>query len=164
MIYLLEDEKNIRDLIVYTFNNTGLTTRGFERASDFWAAMETEKPDLVLLDIMLPDEDGITVLKKLKKRSDLDRIAVIMLTAKGNEYDKVIGFETGADDYVSKPFGMMELVARVKAHLRRFNKTVDRKSTEEEFCLGDLYVNTLKHRVTVEGKGTCVTFEFHKQV
>lgn len=128
MIYLLEDEKNIRDLIVYTFNNTGLTTRGFERVSDFWAAMETEKPDLVLLDIMLPDEDGITVLKKLKKRSDLDRIAVIMLTAKGNEYDKVIGFETGADDYVSKPFGMMELVARVKAHLRRFNKTVDRKS------------------------------------
>ena len=128
MIYLLEDEKNIRDLIVYTFNNTGLTTRGFERASDFWAAMETEKPDLVLLDIMLPDEDGITVLKKLKKRSDLDRIAVIMLTAKGNEYDKVIGFETGADDYVSKPFGMMELVARVKAHLRLFNKTVDRKS------------------------------------
>ena len=159
MIYLLEDEKNIRDLIVYTFNNTGLTARGFERARDFWAALETEKPDLVLLDIMLPDEDGITVLKKIKKRSDLDRIAVIMLTAKGNEYDKVIGLETGADDYVSKPFGMMELVARVKAHLRRLNKTVDRKNAEEEFCLGDLYVNTLKHRVTVEENDVNLTFK-----
>lgn len=159
MIYLLEDEKNIRDLIVYTFNNTGLNARGFERASEFWSCVETEKPDLVLLDIMLPDEDGISVLKKLRKRNDMEKVPVIMLTAKTTEYDKVVGLETGADDYVSKPFGMMELVARVKAHLRRSQKPEEKKTSEEEFYLGDLYVNTLKHRVTVAGKDVILTFK-----
>lgn len=159
MIFFLEDEKNIRDLVVYTFNNTGLTARGFERASDFWHALEAEKPDLVLLDIMLPDEDGISVLKKMRKRSDTEKIPIIMLTAKSNEYDKVIGLESGADDYVSKPFGMMELVARVKAHLRRAQKSPERRCTDEEFYLEDLYVNTLKHRVTVEGKDVILTFK-----
>ena len=119
MIYLVEDEKNIRDLVVYTLKNTGLKAEGFSRASEFWEALEKEIPSLVLLDIMLPDENGLEILKKLRENSETKKIPIIMLTAKSSEYDKVVGLDSGADDYIPKPFGMMELVARVKAHLRR---------------------------------------------
>lgn len=105
MIYFLEDDNNIRNFVIYALNNTGLSATGFGTPSEFWEAMKTEKPELLLLDIMLPEEDGISILKKLRSKSDTKDLPVIMLTAKGTEYDKVVGLDTGADDYVAKPFG-----------------------------------------------------------
>ena len=119
MIYLVEDDESIRELVIYTLQTTGLTAKGFPCAKDFWNAMKQEYPSLVLLDIMLPDEDGLTILKKLRDNGPTRRLPVIMLTAKGTEYDKVVGLDSGADDYIPKPFGMMELVSRVRALLRR---------------------------------------------
>ena len=119
MIYLVEDDESIRELVIYTLQTTGLTAKGFPCAKDFWNAMKQEYPSLVLLDIMLPDEDGLTILKKLRDAGPTKRLPVIMLTAKGTEYDKVVGLDSGADDYIPKPFGMMELVSRVRALLRR---------------------------------------------
>ena len=110
MIYLVEDDESIRELVIYTLQTTGLMAKGFPCAKDFWNAMKQEYPSLVLLDIMLPDEDGLTILKKLRDNGPTRRLPVIMLTAKGTEYDKVVGLDSGADDYIPKPFGMMELV------------------------------------------------------
>ena len=124
MIYLVEDDESIRELVIYTLQTTGLTAKGFPCAKDFWNAMKQEYPSLVLLDIMLPDEDGLTILKKLRDAGPTKRLPVIMLTAKGTEYDKVVGLDSGADDYIPKPFGMMELVSRVRALLRRANYLV----------------------------------------
>lgn len=135
MIYLVEDEKNIRDLVVYTLNNTGLETKGFERASEFWKELSEQVPDLLLLDIMLPDEDGLSILKKIRADKSLKRLPVILLTAKGSEYDKVIGLDAGADDYIPKPFGMMELIARVKAMLRRMAQDEKKKNTRYAICM-----------------------------
>ena len=118
VIYLVEDDANIRELVVYTLNSTGFEAHGFERPSEFYKAMEHTLPRLILLDIMLPEEDGLSILAKLKGAKNTQNIPVIMLTAKGTELDKVKGFETGADDYIAKPFGMMELVASVNARLR----------------------------------------------
>lgn len=159
MIYLVEDEMNIRDLVIYTFNSTGLEARGFEKASDFWRAVGEELPELILLDIMLPDEDGLSILKKLKERSDTCDIPVMMLTAKGTEYDKVLGLESGADDYVPKPFGMMELVARAKAHLRRYRKANPPVEDKREYTLKDLSVSVAKHKVFVEGEEVILTYK-----
>ncbi len=117
MIYFLEDDNNIRNFVIYALNNTGLSATGFGTPGQFWEAMKTEKPELLLLDIMLPEEDGISILKKLRSKSDTKDLPVIMLTAKGTEYDKVVGLDTGADDYVAKPFGTMELISRIKALL-----------------------------------------------
>ena len=111
MIYLLEDDDSIRDFVIYTLNSQGLEARGFERPSAFWEAVEERLPTLVLLDIMLPEEDGVSVLKKLRSDPRTLRLPIIMLTAKGTEYDKVLGLDAGADDYVAKPFGMMELLS-----------------------------------------------------
>ena len=111
MIYLLEDDESIRNFVIYALNNSGFETEGFERPSDFWQAVEKFAPTLVLLDIMLPEEDGIEVLKKLRARKETKNVPVIMLTAKATEYDRVLGLDSGADDYVSKPFGIMELIA-----------------------------------------------------
>ena len=119
MIYLLEDDNSIRDLVIYTLNSQGMETRGFARPSLFWQAVEEAVPDLALLDIMLPEEDGISVLKKLRAAGRTARLPIIMLTAKGTEYDKVTGLDAGADDYITKPFGMMELLSRIRALLRR---------------------------------------------
>ena len=119
MIYLLEDDESIRNFVEYALNNSGLESKGFEKPSDFWKAVEERIPNLVLLDVMLPEEDGLEVLKKLRNRSETRKLPVIMLTAKDSEYDKVIGLDSGADDYVAKPFGMMELISRIKALLRR---------------------------------------------
>ena len=123
MIYCVEDDSNIRDLVVYTLESTGIKACGFEDGKAFVEALAFETPELVLLDIMLPGEDGLTILKKLKSSSRTKDIPVIMVTAKGSEYDKVVGLDSGADDYITKPFGMMELVSRVKAVLRRTQKT-----------------------------------------
>lgn len=119
MIYLLEDDSGIRSFVTYALNNTGFEAVGFELPSDFWNAIKKELPELILLDIMLPEEDGLSVLKKLREAHETHRLPVIMLSAKGTEYDKVLGLDCGADDYISKPFGTMELISRIKALLRR---------------------------------------------
>ena len=119
MIYLVEDDDDIRDLMVYSFRNSRLDAEGFSRPSDFWKAMASELPDIILLDIMLPEEDGISILRKLRSKEKTRSIPVMMVTAKGSEYDKVQGLDLGADDYLAKPFGIMELIARVKALMRR---------------------------------------------
>lgn len=119
MIYCVEDDNSIRDLMLYTLSASGFEAQGFPDSRRFWQALEEERPKLILLDIMLPGEDGIEILKKLRGREETGDIPVIMATAKGAEYDRVIGLDLGADDYLSKPFGMMELVARVRAVLRR---------------------------------------------
>ncbi len=155
MIYLVEDDNSIRELVAYTFNTAGLEAEGFDRTSLFWEALEKRKPDLVLLDIMLPEEDGIQILQKLRQRKDTKKLPVIMLTAKGSEYDKVMGLESGADDYVSKPFGMMELLARVKALLRRTEDL--RPAQESRYVIGDLTVNRKRHEVFVKGEAVTLT-------
>ena len=132
MIYLLEDDDSIRDLVIYTLNSQGMEARGFERPSAFWEAVREELPSLALLDIMLPEEDGISVLKKLRKDGRTARLPIIMLTAKGTEYDKVLGLDAGADDYIAKPFGMMELLSRIRALARR---TSEKPSTYQCGCL-----------------------------
>ncbi|MDF2838478.1 MAG: Response regulator consisting of a CheY-like receiver domain and a winged-helix DNA-binding domain [Evtepia sp.] len=146
MIYLLEDEPSIRKLVVYTLNNSGLQTEGFATAGEFWQSMRMHVPQLVLLDIMLPDEDGLDVLKKLRSSPATAKLPVIMLTAKGTEYDKVLGLDLGADDYLPKPFGMMELVARVKSLLRR---SEPEQKQPDEYRLGGLFVSIPRHLVTV---------------
>lgn len=148
MIYLLEDDTSIQNFVLYTLQNTGFEAEGFERPSDFWKRMEKEIPDLLLLDIMLPEEDGISILKKLRSSSKTKNIPIIMLTAKGTEFDKVLGLDSGADDYVSKPFSMMELMSRIKALLRRSGAS---ETKSDNFSVGPLYVNTSKHIVTVNG-------------
>ena len=155
MIYLVEDYNSIRELVAYTFNTAGLEAEGFDKPSLFWEALEKRKPDLVLLDIMLPEEDGIQILQKLRQREDTKKLPVIMLTAKGSEYDKVMGLESGADDYVSKPFGMMELLARVKALLRRTEDL--RPAQENRYVIGDLTVNQKRHEVLVKGEAVTLT-------
>lgn len=155
MIYLVEDDNSIRELVAYTFNTAGLEAEGFDKPSLFWEALEKRKPDLVLLDIMLPEEDGIQILQKLRQRQDTKKLPVIMLTAKGSEYDKVMGLESGTDDYVSKPFGMMELLARVKALLRRTEDL--RPAQESRYVIGDLTVNQKRHEVLVKGEAVTLT-------
>ena len=155
MIYLLEDDESIRNFVVYALNNTGLPAAGFEKPSEFWQAVGMETPSLVLLDIMLPEEDGLEVLKKLRSRSDTADLPVIMLTAKSTEYDKVIGLDSGADDYVSKPFGMMELISRIKALLRR----TENKPGKDEYLIDGLYVSPAKHIVKVNGREVTLTFK-----
>ena len=151
MIYLLEDDNSIRDLLVYTLNSQGMEARGFERPSEFWAAAEERAPSLVLLDIMLPEEDGISVLKKLRNEPRTSRVPVIMLTAKSTEYDKVLGLDAGADDYVAKPFGIMELLSRIRALLRRTERM------EPTYRVGCLSVDPSRHTVTVEGQEVVLT-------
>lgn len=153
MIYLLEDDNSIRELVVYTLCGAGLETRGFERPSEFWSAVSEQLPKLILLDIMLPEQDGLDILKRLRSRPVSAHLPVMMLTAKGSEYDKVIGLDLGADDYLTKPFGMMELVARVKALLRR-SESAER---DEEFTVGELYVCPKKHMVKVSGRSVELT-------
>lgn len=155
MIYCVEDERNIRELIVYTLESSGLEARGFEDGEAFFSGLKQEIPQLVLLDIMLPGEDGLSILKKLKGDTKTSNIPVILVTAKGAEYDKVLGLDMGADDYVVKPFGMMELVARVKALLRRSQK----EKSVREYVMGDLTMQVDKHVVKVQGEEVLLTFK-----
>ena len=155
MIYLVEDDESIRELVIYTLQTTGLTAKGFSCAKDFWNAMKQEYPSLVLLDIMLPDEDGLTILKKLRDAGPTKRLPVIMLTAKGTEYDKVVGLDSGADDYIPKPFGMMELISRIRALLRRTGEG----QTEDVLQIGDLAVYPGKHQVRVQGQKVELTLK-----
>ena len=118
MIYFLEDDPSIRKLVIYTLNSQGMEAEGFELPSQFWAAMGRQLPSLVLLDLMLPEEDGLHILKRIRAGASTARLPVILITAKGTEYDKVVGLDGGADDYIAKPFGMMELMARIRTALR----------------------------------------------
>ena len=157
MIYLLEDDESIRNFVCYALNNSGYETKGFERPSEFWRAMEEEIPSLLLLDIMLPEEDGLDILKKLREKPKTSAMPVIMLTAKSTEYDKVIGLDSGADDYVSKPFGTMELVSRVKALLRRSGNKDFKK--RDEYTSGGLYICASKHIVKAFGEEVILTYK-----
>mgnify|MGYP000913816431 CR=1 FL=1 len=143
MIYCVEDNNEIRELVVYTLQMTGFSAKGFTNAEDFYAAVKSELPELALLDIMLPGEDGLQILKRLKNSPLTSHIPVIMLTAKTTEYDKVVGLDGGADDYLAKPFGMMELIARIKAVLRRASPDIP----DNEIKIGPLVINQEEHRI-----------------
>ena len=155
MTYCVEDDSNIRDLVVYTLESTGMKACGFEDGKAFIEALAFETPELVLLDIMLPGEDGLTILKKLKSAAKTKDIPVIMLTAKGSEYDKVIGLDSGADDYIAKPFGMMELVSRIKAVLRRTQKN----TKDTLYRIENLELDIEKHKVRVDGQDVTLTLK-----
>lgn len=154
MIFCLEDDSGIRELAVYTLRASGLEAEGFSCPSEFFAALSAEKPELILLDIMLPEEDGISVLKKLRANPATANIPVIMESAKGTEYDKVIGLDLGADDYLAKPYGMMEMVSRVRAVLRRV-KTEKGGLTK----VGEIEIDRLAHRVKAEGHEVVLTLK-----
>lgn len=155
MIFCVEDDNGIRDLMIYALNSAGFEAKGFTDGTDFFAALQIEKPKLIILDIMLPGDDGITILKRLKADTATADIPVIMATAKGTEYDKVIGLDTGADDYLAKPFGMMEMVSRVKAVLRR----VTSQSTPKSLKVGNLEMNESQHTVYACGKRVILTLK-----
>ena len=154
LIYLVEDDNSIRELVAYTLHSAGFRAEGFEKPSAFWHACKTQLPDLVLLDLMLPEEDGISILKKLRNDPETRKMPIILLTAKSSEYDKVMGLENGADDYVAKPFSMMELLARVKALLRRVEKDENTGLT-----IGDLFVDKTRHEVLVKGEQVTLTLK-----
>ena len=155
MIYLLEDDDSIRELVTYTLNSQGMEAEGFARPSQFWKALNQRMPSLVLLDIMLPVEDGMAILKKLRGSAVTKKIPVIMLTAKGSEYDIVRGLDAGADDYIPKPFRMMELISRVRALMRRTSA----ENRIEEYQIGPLYVCPSQHIVKVQDKPVTLTLK-----
>ena len=155
MIWCVEDDDSIRDIEVYTLQSTGFEARGFVDSASFLEALEKEKPELIILDIMLPGKDGVSILKQLKADDKTADIPVIMATAKGMEYDKVQSLDMGADDYLVKPFGMMEMVSRVKAVLRR----VTPKTVEHLLKAGGLVVNVDEHTVTVDGERIMLTYK-----
>ena len=153
MIYVLEDDESIRELIIYTLNGQSMEARGFAAPSEFWAAMSEKTPSLVLLDIMLPEEDGFSILQKLRAAPATKRLPIIMLTAKGSEYDIVRGLDIGADDYIPKPFRMMELLSRIRAVLRRCAPLKTRLS------MGEVVLDNEAHTVTVKGKPVELTYK-----
>lgn len=148
MIFCVEDDAGIRDLMIYTLNASGFRAVGFENAKEFYTALADDTPELIMLDIMLPGEDGISILKRLKADARTADIPVIMATAKGNEYDKFIGLDLGADDYLAKPFGMMEMASRVRAVLRRSGRAAEK---QQLIRVGGLEMNLGEHIVTADG-------------
>ena len=155
MIFCVEDDNSIRDLMIYTLNSAGFEAKGFAEGESFFEALQDQKPDLIMLDVMLPGDDGITILKRLKAQSNTAHLPVIMATAKGTEFDKVIGLDMGADDYLTKPFGMMEMIARIKAVLRRSMP----KEELNVLLAGKLELNLNEHTVTVSGKRVQLTLK-----
>lgn len=155
MIWCVEDDASIRDIEVYALTSTGFEAKGFEDGDSFWNALQSEKPDLVVLDVMLPGKDGVTLLKLMKGSENFQHIPVIMATAKGSEYDKIQSLDLGADDYLVKPFGIMEMVSRVKAVLRRCKPAKESKSLKLE----GLVLNSDEHTVTVDGDRVILTFK-----
>ncbi len=158
MIYCVEDDQSIRDLMIYALNAAGFEAKGFSSGSGFFEALQAERPQLILLDIMLPGEDGISILKRLRKLPETKEIPVIMATAKGTEYDKVIGLDLGADDYLAKPFGMMEMVSRIKAVLRRTNP----KEKSKILKTGSLELDPETYTVFEEGGQIQLTLKEYK--
>ncbi len=157
MIYLLEDDASIVELVCYSLNKTGMQACGFSLPSELYEAIDKTTPELVILDVMLPEEDGLSVLSRLRADSRTEHIPVIMLTAKGSEFDKVTALNLGADDYVTKPFGVMELIARVGAVLRRSKK--NERQADTVYSEGPLSVSTAKHEVLVSGEAITLTYK-----
>lgn len=155
MIYYVEDDGSIRELVVYTLTQLGLETQGFARADDFWLAMKRMRPELILLDVMLPDEDGLHILKTLRADSLSADIPVVMITARGTEFDKVRGLDLGADDYIVKPFGMAELIARVRARLRR----ITTKAEADVLTAGGLTLDKRAHCVQLRERPLALTMK-----
>ncbi len=155
MIWCVEDDSSIRDIEVYALTSTGFEAKGFEDGDSFWNALQTEQPDLVVLDVMLPGKDGVTLLKMMKRTQQFCQIPVIMATAKGSEYDKIQSLDLGADDYLVKPFGIMEMVSRVKAVLRRCKPAKENKP----FKLEGLVLNPEEHTVTIDGQRVNLTYK-----
>ena len=155
MIWCVEDDSSIRDIEVYALSSTGFEARGFADGDSFWHALQSEKPDLVVLDVMLPGKDGVTLLKLMKGSEEFQDIPVIMATAKGSEYDKIQSLDLGADDYLVKPFGIMEMVSRVKAVLRRCKPVKETKLLK----LDGLVLNPDEHTVTVDGERVVLTYK-----
>ena len=155
MIWYVEDDASIRDIGIYALNSAGFETKGFEDGLSFWEALKKAKPELIVLDVMLPGMDGIEILTKMKESMELCRIPVIMATAKGQEYDRVRGLDLGADDYMVKPFSMMEMVSRVKAVLRRSQP----QQVSQMLKVGGLIVNLDEHIVTVDGERVPLTYK-----
>ncbi len=157
MIYLLEDDASIRELVCYSLNKTGAVAEGFGLPSELYDAISRELPELIILDVMLPEEDGISVLRKLRAARKTQNIPIIMLTARDTEFDKVTALDAGADDYVTKPFGVMELLARVKAILRRSSRSFI--AADKTYSAGPLSVSTIRHEVTVNGTEISLTYK-----
>ena len=155
-IFCVEDDANIRELLEYMLSSSGFQVTGFECAKDFWRALKTEMPDLILLDIMLPDEDGMQILKKLKSDRTLEGIPTIMLTAKSGQIDKIKALDGGADDYVTKPFDVPELISCVNAVLRRSKKSA---SNSDVLNYKDITIDNSSRKVTVSGKDVVLTFK-----
>ena len=155
MIWCVEDDSSIRDIEVYALTSTGFEARGFEDGDSFWNALQSEKPELVVLDVMLPGRDGVTLLKMMKQTEKFQDIPVIMATAKGTEYDKIQSLDLGADDYLVKPFGVMEMVSRVKAVLRRCKRSV----ASGLLKLDGLVLNPDEHTVTIDGQRVILTYK-----
>ena len=153
-IFVVEDDENIREIVIYALNSAGFGAVGFETGFEFFAAIETEHPSLVLLDIMLPEDDGLTILKRLRSMSKTKKVPVIMLTAKNNEYDKVKGLDMGADDYIAKPFGVMELISRVNAVLRRSSK-----EHSEVIRVSGLTLDNVRREVRAMGETVELTYK-----
>lgn len=158
LIYYVEDDESIRTAVVYALNASGFKIQDFETGAEFWPALQEKQPDLVLLDIMLPDEDGIQILKKIRSNNKTADLPVILITAKGSEFEKVIGLDSGADDYVTKPFGVMELISRIKALLRR--TTDGGPAIDEEFITSSgIAIDSVQHIVTVDGEEVELTLK-----
>ena len=155
MIWCVEDDPSIREIEVYALNSTGLEARGFADGGEFWEALDTEQPELVLLDVMLPGEDGVAILKQLRSDERYREIPVIMATAKGTEFDKVQSLDLRADDYITKPFGMMEMVSRVKAVLRRSQP----KQSAPLLKLKGLTLDENQHTVTIDDQRVVLTYK-----
>lgn len=154
MIYIVEDDRNIQEIELFALKNSGYQAVGFETAKEFYRALEEKLPELILLDIMLPDEDGLSILARLRANQDTRRIPVILVTAKSTELDKVKGLDTGADDYIAKPFGVMEMIARVKALLRRSGA-----QEENVITCGDVTLDSDKRMVTAMGRAVELTYK-----
>ena len=155
MIFCVEDDSSIRDLMIYTLNASGFKAMGFSDSTALFEALEHALPRLIILDIMLPGMDGIEILKHLREQSATAKIPIIMATAKGTEYDKVIGLDTGADDYLAKPFGMMEMVSRIKAVLRR----TEGREKKNAICVGTISINLSEHTVVSNGERVSLTLK-----
>ena len=163
MIYLVEDDDSVREMVCYALRSSGFVVTGFENAKSFWHNINNSKnelPQLIVLDIMLPDEDGLSILAKLKNTGKTAHLPVIMLTAMSAEYDRVRGLDAGADDYIAKPFSVLELLARVRAMLRRAGSKEDPRGTDSETIkLGYLALDLAKRVVLVQGKEATLTFK-----
>ncbi len=159
MIICVEDEQNICELEVYTLQSVGMQALGCSSGRELFALLEKQLPELIVLDIMLPDEDGVSILRRLRADVRYKNIPVIMATAKGTEFDKVKGLDSGADDYIAKPFGMLEMVARIKAVLRRCSAPRERGEQEEVIRIGELEVNQQEHKVSVGGSEVVLTLK-----